>query len=69
LHIGAQIAGRTIFLGPKTEQGLVHLIFFRPPHASTRLLGQDLIEGLNFRCMPDKCQPTIFVPAEENPNG
>jgi hypothetical protein len=26
-----------------------------------------LIEGLNFRCAPDKCRPTIFVPAEENP--
>jgi hypothetical protein len=28
-----------------------------------------LIGRLNFRCMPDKFRPTIFVPAEENPNG
>ena len=29
----------------------------------------NLIDRLNFRRMPDKCQQTIFVPAEENPNG
>ena len=32
-------SGRTIFLGPKTEQRLVHLIIFRLPHAPTRLPG------------------------------
>src|ERR671930_167211 len=31
------LAGRTIFLGPKTEQRLVYLILFRLPHAPTRL--------------------------------
>jgi hypothetical protein len=33
-------SGRTIFLGPKTEQGFVHLIIFRLAHAPTPLPGR-----------------------------
>jgi hypothetical protein len=63
------LAGRTIFLGPETEQSLVRLIVFAWPARQRRFQGGILIEVLNLRCMPDKFRPTIFVPAEENSNG
>jgi hypothetical protein len=63
--------GRTIFFGPEAEQSFVHLILIRLPHAPTRLPRALEVDwpSLNFRCMPHKFRPTIFVPAEENPNG
>jgi hypothetical protein len=36
-------AGRTIFLGPETEQSLIQLILFHLPHAPTPLAGLDII--------------------------
>jgi hypothetical protein len=36
IYVRRLFSGRTIFLGPKTEQSLVHLIIFRLPHAKCR---------------------------------
>jgi len=35
------VAGRTIFLGPKTEQSLVQFILVRLPHPPAPLAGRD----------------------------
>jgi hypothetical protein len=61
LPIRAQIIFRTDHLF--RSQG-------RAKHAPTRLpRALEVDWPSQFRCMPDKFRPTIFVPAEENPNG